>query len=99
MPDSWTIIEDLSTPGQILKEEFLEALGVSQYRLAKAIGVDQARISRIVRGTQAITANASLRFASFFGTTPEFWLRLQETYDLMMARAHGDYAEIEPLVA
>lgn len=62
-------------------EEFLELLGVSQYALAKRAGADQARISRIIRGKQAIIAGTALRLVAFFGTTPQFWLRLQECYD------------------
>lgn len=97
MSSSPTITEDLSTPGEILLEEFLRPYGVSQYELAKRIGVDEARISRIVRGRRAITADTALRLAAFFGTTPQFWLRLQEAYDLARARAAHAYAEITPL--
>lgn len=99
MSSSPTITDDLSTPGEILLEEFLQPYGVSQYQLAKRIGVDQARISRIVRGRQAITADTALRLATFFGTTPQFWLRLQEGYDLAHARATNAFAEIRPLSA
>ncbi|MCL2464259.1 MAG: HigA family addiction module antitoxin [Micrococcales bacterium] len=94
MSDSATITDDLSTPGEILREEFLEPMGVSQYRLAQAIGVDQGRVSRIVRGTQAITADTALRLAAYFGTSPQFWLRLQESYDLATAREHVDLSGI-----
>ncbi|MAM53278.1 MAG: addiction module antidote protein, HigA family [Microbacterium sp.] len=96
---SSTITEDLSTPGEILLEEFLEPLGVSQYELAKRIGVDQSRISRIVRGRQAITADTALRLGAFFGTTPQFWLRLQEGYDLALARDTAPISSIQPLSA
>lgn len=99
MSSSPTITEDLSTPGEILLEEFLQPFGVSQYELAKRIGVDQARISRIVRGQQAITADTALRLATFFGTTPQFWLRLQEGYDLAHARATTATSQIRPLSA
>lgn len=99
MSSSVTIADDLSTPGEILQEEFLEPLGVSQYALAKAIGTDQMRISRIVRGEQVITADTAVRFAAFFGTTPQFWLRLQETYDLHIASARVDTSAIVPLKA
>ncbi len=99
MSHSSTITEDLSTPGEILLEEFLEPLNVSQYELAKRIGVDQARVSRIVRGQQAITADTALRLGAFFGTTPQFWLRLQEGYDLARARTETKIDTIRPLSA
>lgn len=79
MSSSSTITDDLSTPGEILLEEFLKPLGVSPYRLAADIEADQARISRIVHGEQSMTADTALRLAAYFGTTPEFWLRLQQT--------------------
>jgi addiction module HigA family antidote len=99
MSRSSTVTEDLSTPGEILLEEFLEPLGVSQYELAKRIGVDQARVSRIIRGKQAITADTALRLGAFFGTTPQFWLRLQEGYDLAVARTETPIGSIQPLSA
>lgn len=99
MSHSSTITDELSTPGEILLEEFLEPFGLSQYELAKRIGVDQARISRIVRGKQSITANTALRLGVFFGTTPQFWLRLQEGYDLALARAETPISTIQPLGA
>ena len=69
-------------PGEVLKEEFLVPLNVSAYRLAKEINVPETRISEIVRGKRAVTADTAIRFAKFFGTTAEFWLNLQNLYDL-----------------
>ena len=69
-------------PGEILMEEFLEPLGVSQYRLAKDISVSPRRINEIVHGKRSITADTGLRLARFFGTTERFWLNLQVRYDL-----------------
>jgi addiction module HigA family antidote len=69
-------------PGEILMEEFLEPLGVSQYRLAKDISVSPRRINEIVHGKRSITADTALRLAKFFGTTERFWLNLQVRYDL-----------------
>lgn len=69
-------------PGEILKEEFLEAMGISAYRLAKEINVPETRISEIVHGKRSITADTAIRFSKFFGTTAEFWLNLQNLYDL-----------------
>jgi addiction module HigA family antidote len=69
-------------PGEILLEEFLEPLGISQYRLAKDISVPPRRINEIVHGIRAITANTALRLARYFGTSERFWLNLQTRYDL-----------------
>lgn len=69
-------------PGEILKEEFLKPLGISEYRLAKDISVPPRRINEIVHGKRAITANTALRFSKFFGTSAEFWINLQTHYDL-----------------
>lgn len=69
-------------PGEILDEEFLKPLGISQYRLAKEIGVPAVRINEIVHGKRGVTADTALRFAKFFRMTAEFWLNLQSHYDL-----------------
>jgi len=69
-------------PGEILKEEFLDAMGISSYRLAKGINVPETRISEIIHGKRSITADTAIRFSRFFGTTAEFWLNLQNLYDL-----------------
>lgn len=73
-------------PGEILAEEFLAPLGMSQYRLAKGIGVPPRRINEIVHGTRALTADTALRLARFFGTSPEFWVNLQTHFDLEVLR-------------
>lgn len=72
----------ISTPGEILKEEFLDPLGISQYRLAKAIGKSQSAISEIVRGQRAISPEMAILLAKALGTSPEFWLKLEVTYQL-----------------
>jgi addiction module HigA family antidote len=69
-------------PGEILREEFLDPLGLSQYRLAKETSVPPRRINEIVRGTRAISADTALRLSRFFGTSERFWLNLQSRYDL-----------------
>ena len=69
-------------PGEILKEEFLEPMGISQYRLAKDISVSPRRINEIVHGKRAITADTALRLGRFFAMSPQFWLNLQTRYDL-----------------
>ena len=73
-------------PGEVLLEEFLKPLGLSQYRLAKSISVPPRRINEIVHGKRAVTADTALRLARFFGTTEAFWLNLQMQYDLEKAR-------------
>lgn len=69
-------------PGEILLEEFLEPLGLSQYRLAKDISVPPRRINEIVHGKRAISADTALRLARYFSTTDRFWLNLQTRYNL-----------------
>ena len=74
-------------PGEILLEEFLRPMGVSQYRLAKNISVPQRRIGEIVQGKRSITADTALRFGLFFGMEAQFWLNLQTRFDLQKAEA------------
>lgn len=69
-------------PGEILREEFLGPMKISQYRLAKDIGVAPRRINEIVHETRAITADTALRLGKYFSTSPQFWLNLQSHYDL-----------------
>src|ERR1700690_1679170 len=70
------------TPGEILEEDFLKPMGLSQYRLAKDIGVPARRINEIVKGERAITADTALRLGRFFKMSGQFWLNLQTHYDL-----------------
>ena len=84
-------------PGEHLAE-MLEELGISQYRLAKAIDVPPIRINDIVRCRRSITADTALRIGQALSMTPEFWLNLQRMYDLDVARASTDTRAIEPLV-
>ena len=69
-------------PGEVLKEEFLEPLGITAYRLSKDTFIPQTRISEILKGRRRVTADSALRFAKYFGTSPKFWLGLQDDYDL-----------------
>jgi addiction module HigA family antidote len=73
-------------PGEILLQEFLNPLGISQYKLAQQIAVPPRRINEIVHGDRAITANTALRLARYFGTSDRFWINLQTTYDLEIER-------------
>ncbi len=72
-------------PGEILKEEFLVPMGISQYRLAKSIGVDPRRINAIVQGKRAITAETAIKLSQFFGTSANLWMGIQTDYDLNVA--------------
>lgn len=69
-------------PGEILLEEFLRPMGISQYRLAKSISVPPRRINELVHGNRAVTADTALRLSRFFGTSERFWMNLQTRYDL-----------------
>jgi len=88
-------------PGEILLEEFLGPLGVSQYKLAKAVGVPARRINEIVRGQRRISADTALRLARCFGTSERFWVNLQARYDLEVEkdRLGGALDDIQPLSA
>ena len=83
-------------PGEILLEEFLEPLKISQYRLAKDISVPPRRINEIVHGKRAISADTALRLARYFGTTDRFWLNLQTRYNLELEKDRlGERLETE----
>ena len=86
-------------PGEILKEEYMEELGLTAYGLAKRLCVPRDRIESIVRGQRAITADTSIRLGRLFGQSPQFWLNLQMHYDLERARdALGERVEeIDPI--
>lgn len=82
----WNLQRITTHPGEMLREEFLIPLGISQNALAMKIRVPATRIGEIVRGKRAITPDTALRFARFFGNSPEFWLNLQQMHDLSKAR-------------
>ena len=89
-------------PGDVLKHEYLEPLGMSVYALAGALGVPRSRINEIVQGRRTVTAETALRLARFLGTSADFWLGLQATYDLEVTRqTMGEKirAEVYPLAA
>ena len=88
-------------PGEILLEEFLGPLGVSQYRLAKAVDVPARRINEIVHGQRRISADTALRLARYFGTSERFWINLQARYDLEVEKDRLGAAldDIQPLSA
>ncbi len=88
-------------PGEVLAEEYLAPLGVTQHKLAVAIGVPPRRINEIVHGTRRITADTALRLARYFGTSERFWMNLQGRYDLELERDRlaGELDRIRPLAS
>ena len=87
------------SPGEVLQEEFLGPMNVTAYRLAKEIHIPQSRISDIIIGKRGITADTAMRFAMYFRTTPQFWLNIQNQYDLDMLKLSGkivDMSNIRP---
>jgi addiction module HigA family antidote len=85
-------------PGEVLREEFMEPMGITAYALAQALHIERPRLERIVREQQGISADTALRLGRFFGTTPQFWMNLQHRYELETALAEigEDLEEIAP---
>ena len=81
-------------PGEILNEEYLVPLEMSARQLADAIGVPSNRISDIVRQRRGVTADTAIRLGRFFGTDPQFWLNMQQGYELSKAQAETDYSKV-----
>jgi len=84
--------DDIQTPihpGEVLRAEFLEPMGISQHRLARDLRVWPMRISQVVRGRRAITPDTAMRLARYFGTSVEFWMGLQTRYDLEVTADHS----------
>ena len=81
---TWTRLRRC-TPGEILKEEFLVPLGITNNELAMSIRVPASRVDQIVKGNRSITADTALRLAQYFGNSPQFWMNLQSQYDLRVA--------------
>ena len=76
-------------PGEILKEEFLEPMGITVYRLSRETGLSQTRLSQIIKGSRSITAETAVKLGKFFNIPAEFWMNLQSLYDL--EKAHEQY--------
>ena len=85
-------------PGEILYEEFMNPLSISQNQLASATGMPQSRIQAIISGKRGITTDTAIRLAAFFGNTPEFWLNCQTTYELAAAAFSRERHRIEDFV-
>lgn len=80
-------------PGEVLREEFLIPLSITPYRLAKSIGVQQTRIAQIMEGKRSVTVDTAIRLGNFFQVTPQFWLNLQQMYDLEEAQKDPAHRE------
>jgi antitoxin HigA-1 len=87
------------TPGEMLKEEFLNEFGLSQKQLANAVGISPNRIADIVNNRRRITADTAVRLGLFFGNSPEFWMNLQTHHDLKLARRNLTGADAERIRA
>jgi antitoxin HigA-1 len=90
-----------TAPGDVLRHEFLEPLGLSQKQLAEALGITRVRLSEIIRGKRAVTPDTAIRLARLFDTTPEFWISLQSDVSIWdTLQAHGaEYEKIKPVRA
>jgi len=82
----WNLQRVTTSPGEMLQEEFMVPLGISQNQLALDLRVPPGRINQIIKGKRAITSDTALRLAKYFGNSPEFWLNLQQMYDLSKTR-------------
>jgi addiction module HigA family antidote len=94
-----TLMTNPSHPGEVLKELYLRPLDLSAIGLAKRLHVPRTRIERLVKGETALTADTAMRLATFFDTTPEYWMNLQRGWDLARARDTVDVSDITPLTA
>jgi addiction module HigA family antidote len=83
----WNVQGVATHPGEVLEEEFLKPMGISRHKLAMDTHMPATRVGEIVRGRRAISPDTALRLARYFGTSPEFWLNLQQQYDLSVVRA------------
>lgn len=92
-----TMLQTPSHPGEVLKELYLDPLGMSAIALARELHVPRTRIERLVKSETGVSADTAMRLAKFFGTTPEYWLNLQRAWDLARAREQVDVSDITPL--
>lgn len=92
------ILEDPMHPGKVLKELYLDPLGIGAIAFARRLGVPRTRIERLIKGTTGITPDTALRFARAFNTTPVYWMSLQTNYDMATTVKEIDVSSIEPLI-
>ena len=94
-----TLLKTPSHPGEVLRELYLDSLGLSPIALARRLHVPRTRIERLVREETSVTADTAMRLAKAFGTTPEYWMNLQRAWDLARARDTVDVSDISPVAA
>lgn len=94
-----SLLEHPMHPGEVLKELYLDPLGVGPIALARRLGVPRTRIERLVKGTTSMTPDTALRLARAFSTTPAYWMNMQTSYDMASAAREIDVSGIQPLVA
>ncbi len=94
-----TLLKKPSHPGEVLAQLYLEPLGMSAPALAKRLGVPRTRVERLVKGKTSLSADTAMRLSRFFGNTAGFWMNLQQTHDLALARETVDLSGITPLAA
>jgi len=94
-----TLMKTPSHPGEVLRELYLDPLGLSPIALARRLHVPRTRIERLVREETSVTADTAMRLAKAFGTTPEYWMNLQRAWDLARARDTVDVSDITPVAA
>jgi antitoxin HigA-1 len=93
------VVKNLPHPGEVLKELYLDPLDMSAIALARELNVPRTRIERLVKCETALSADTAMRLSKFFSTTPEYWLNLQQAWDLARARIAINVSDIEPFVA
>jgi addiction module HigA family antidote len=94
-----SLLKSPSHPGEVLKELYLDPLGMTSIALAARLHVPRTRIERLVKGQTGVSADTAMRLAAFFGTTAEYWMNLQRAWDLAVARETVDVSNITPLEA
>ena len=94
-----SLLSNPSHPGEVLSELYLKPLGMSAIALAKRLDVPRTRIERLVRQESNLSADSAIRLATFFDTTPEYWMNLQRAWDLAQAQSAVDVSRIKPLKA
>lgn len=94
-----SLLEKPMHPGEVLKELYLDPLGMGAIAFARRLGVPRTRIERLVKGATSITPDTALRLARAFNTTPSYWMNMQTNYDMAIALKKVDVSGIEPLVA
>ena len=92
------LVEELMHPGEVLKELYLDPLGIRAIAFARRLDVPRRRIERLLKGTTRVTPDTSLRLARVFSTSPAYWMNLQTNYDMALAAKEIDVSDIEPLI-